>query len=153
MRLAELETLPPLLHTTTIRVRYADTDRMGVVYYATYLLYFEIGRTELLRACGIPYVVLEAHGYLLPVLEAHAHYHAPAHYDDVLSIRTRYLPRYTPSLRLEYEIFRETELIATGYTLHIFMDARRWRPVRPPAIFWEAIQRHVVQQADSGCTA
>jgi acyl-CoA thioester hydrolase len=141
MRLHTTDTLPAIECTTSLRVRYADTDQMGVVYYATYLVYFEIGRTELLRACGIPYAELEAHGYLLPVLEAQIHYHTPARYDDLLQVRTRYVPRYSPTLRLDYEIWRQSEQIVTGYTVHVFMEARRWRPVRPPALFWEAIQR------------
>ncbi|GBD06897.1 Putative esterase [bacterium HR21] len=144
MRGDHLTELPDILHTTTLRVRYADTDQMGVVYYATYLVYFESGRTELLRACGIPYSELEAQGYRLPVLEAHIHYHAPAHYDEVLVVQTRYRPRYAPTLCLEYEIRRRGELIVTGSTTHVFMDARTWRPVRPPAIFWEAIRHYAL---------
>ncbi|MDW7996387.1 MAG: thioesterase family protein [Bacteroidota bacterium] len=132
--------------TTTLRVRYADTDQMGIVYYAMHLVYFEVGRTELLRACGIPYADLEAQGYLLPVLEAQVRYLAPIHYDDVLEIRTRYTPRYSPTLRLEYEIWRGGQLLATGYTLHVFMTARHRRPIRPPAIFWKAVRRYILHQ-------
>jgi acyl-CoA thioester hydrolase len=122
---------------------------MGVVYYATYLVYFEVGRTELLRACGIPYAVLEAQGYALPVVEAHIEYRAPARYDDLLFVHTRYTPLYQPTLRLEYEIRRHNTCIALGHTLHVFMDAREWRPVRPPAIFWEAIRQHAMRQQHS----
>ncbi len=142
------ETFPEIVHTTTLRVRYADTDQMGVVYYATYLLYFEVGRTELLRACGIPYSELEARGYILPVLEAHVHYHIPARYDDVLHIQTRYRPRYTATLRLEYEIRRDAQPIASGYTVHAFMEARSWRPVRPPTIFWDALRQYVLNSGN-----
>lgn len=137
--------LPEIVHTTTLRVRYADTDQMGIVYYATYLVYFEVGRTELLRACGIPYSELEAHGYILPVLEAQVRYYAPARYDDCLRIQTRYRPRYTARLHLEYDIRRDSEQIASGYTLHAFMEAHRWRPVRPPALFWDALARYALQ--------
>lgn len=149
MTAEHLRELPEICHTTTLRVRYADTDQMGVVYYATYLVYFESGRTELLRACGIPYSELEAQGYRLPVLEAHIFYHAPARYDDVLEICTRYRPHYAPTLRLEYEISRCGELIVAGLTVHVFTDAHSWRPVRPPAIFWEAIRRYAFCQERS----
>jgi acyl-CoA thioester hydrolase len=140
-----MEELPEIVHCTQVRVRYADTDQMGVVYYAAYLVYFEVGRTELLRACGVSYRELERQGYLLPVLEAHVTYCAPAHYDDELTVRTRYQPRYEPRLRLEYEVLRQQQRIAIGYTLHAFMDARRWRPVRPPKFFWEALRQRVKQ--------
>ena len=76
-------------HTTSIRVRYVDTDKMGVVYHGVYLSYFEVARTEMLRAAGIPYSRLEETGILMPVLEASARYLQPARYDDVLDLSTR----------------------------------------------------------------
>lgn len=131
-----------LEHTATIRVRYVDTDAMGVVYNGNYARYFEIGRTELLRSIGIPYVELEQQGVLLPVLELHVEFRQPARYDDVLSIRTHYLHDHTvATIRLTYEVVRDGAILATGYTVHSFVSASTWRVVRPPRRFIEAVTR------------
>lgn len=130
-------------HTSSIRVRYADTDKMGVVYYGNYLKYFEIGRTELLRAIGLPYVELERSGVLLPVLEAHAEYLLPAKYDDLLDIHAAYPVRPTALITMEYTIQRGTDTLVRGYTRHSFVDAATFKPVRPPQIFRQAIDRAV----------
>lgn len=126
---------------TRIRVRYADTDQMGIVYNGKYLEYFEVGRTELIRACGLSYREFEASGTRLPLVEAHCRYHQPAEYDDVLAVRAevRELPRST--LRIAYEIRRESDgiMITTGYTTHAFLDVATLRPVRPPASFLDAM--------------
>jgi len=132
-----------ITHSHTIRVRYADTDKMGVVYNGNYLAYFEIGRTELLRSVGLPYAELESEGHLLPVREAHVAYHKPAYYDDELSIETTYT--YVPDvavITLAYKIVRRSDVIATGYTKHSFVKADSWRPVRPPKRFVEAVNSH-----------
>lgn len=117
---------------TQVTVRYAETDMMGIVYHANYLPWFEIGRTHLLKELGLPYRQLEAEGYRLPVLEISAKYSRPATYDDTLTIVT-YL-REKPLLRihLDYEVFRGDELLATGASVHAFVDLQG-RPVRPPA--------------------
>ncbi len=117
---------------SAVTVRYAETDMMGIVYHANYLTWFEIGRTAMLKEMGIPYVQLEAEGFRLPVLEVAAKYLRPAVYDDTLTIVT--VMRETPVLRirLEYEVRRGEELLATGSTVHAFVD-REGRPVRPPA--------------------
>jgi acyl-CoA thioester hydrolase len=117
---------------TEVTVRYSETDMMGIVYHANYLAWFEIGRTHLLKELGLPYRQLEADGYFLPVLEVAAKYLRPAVYDDTLTIVT--VMRESPLLRirLEYEVKRGGELIATGSTVHAFID-REGRPVRPPA--------------------
>ena len=73
-------------HSTQIRVRYADTDQMKVVYHGKFLEYFEVGRTALIRSLGLPYAELESRGILLPVIEAYAKYRKPARYDDLLSV-------------------------------------------------------------------
>lgn len=117
-----------------ITVRYAETDMMGVVYHGSYLPWLEIGRTTLLKEQGLPYRELEAAGFLLPVLEVHAKFVRPARYDDVVTIVTTL--REPPRLRIkiEYELFRYEELLATASTLHAFID-RSGRPVRPPQNF------------------
>jgi acyl-CoA thioester hydrolase len=113
-------------------VRYAETDMMGVVYHGSYLPWFEIGRTTLLKELGLPYRQLEADGYRLPVLEVGAKYFRPAVYDDSLTIVTRLHDRPLLRIRLEYEVRRGEELLATGFTVHAFID-REGKPVRPPA--------------------
>lgn len=121
-------------------VRYAETDMMGVVYHGNYLPWFEIGRTDLLKAQGIPYRELEAEGFLLPVLEVGVKYRQPAKYDDELIIVTRMTERPTLRVRLEYEVRRGETLLATGFTVHAFID-REGRPVRPPGRFVEAMRK------------
>jgi len=113
-------------------VRYAETDMMGVVYHGNYLPWFEVGRTTLLKELGLPYRQLEADGYRLPVLEVSAKYLRPAVYDDTLTIVTFLRERPVLRIRLDYEVRRGDELLATGHTLHAFID-REGRPVRPPA--------------------
>jgi acyl-CoA thioester hydrolase len=115
-------------------VRYAETDMMGVVYHGSYLPWFEIGRTTLLKEHGLPYRQLEADGFFLPVLEVAVKYLRPAKYDDQLRIVTTMAEKPTLRIRLSYEVFRGETLLATGLTLHAFID-REGRPVRPPAAF------------------
>ncbi|MCK6561484.1 acyl-CoA thioesterase [candidate division KSB1 bacterium] len=123
-----------------LRVRYADTDKMGVAYYANYLKWFEAGRTEMLRGTGLPYAEIEQLGVALPVTEAYCSYRRPAYCDDLLRIvsRMREFPR--ASLRIEYEIFNQNdELLATGYTTHVFINTGG-KPVRPPRIFLQTLR-------------
>jgi acyl-CoA thioester hydrolase len=115
-----------------VTVRYAETDMMGVVYHGSYLPWFEIGRTTLLKEMGLPYRKLEADGYRLPVLEVSAKYFRPAVYDDTVTIVTTLREKPLLRIRLEYEVRRGDELLATGHTVHAFID-RDGRPVRPPA--------------------
>ncbi len=120
--------------TSVVRVRYAETDKMGVVYYAHYLVWFEIGRTEWLRDTGWTYRAMEDEGLGLPVIEVRCEYKAGARYDDDLEIQTT--ARLVSAVRLafDYEIVRraDRQLIATGYTVHATVD-RSGRPVRLPA--------------------
>lgn len=115
-----------------VTVRYAETDMMGIVYHGNYLPWFEIGRTTLLKEMGLPYRQLEADGFRLPVLEVAVKYVRPALYDDTLTIHTKLREKPALRIRLEYEIYRGTELLATGHTVHAFID-REGKPVRPPA--------------------
>jgi len=121
---------------TPITVRYAETDMMGVVYHGSYLPWFEVGRTDLMKQYGLPYRQLEAEGYFLPVLEVGAKYLKPARYDDAITIVTTLREKPLLRIKLEYEVRRGDELLATGFTLHAFID-RAGRPVRPPASFQE----------------
>jgi acyl-CoA thioester hydrolase len=114
-----------------VTVRYAETDMMGIVYHAHYLPWFEVGRTTLLKEIGISYRKLEEEGFRLPVLEVTAKFLRPAVYDDTLEILTVLSERELLRIRLEYEVRRDGELLATGSTVHAFVD-RQGRPVRPP---------------------
>jgi acyl-CoA thioester hydrolase len=115
-----------------VTVRYAETDMMGIVYHGSYLPWFEIGRTTLLKEIGLPYRQLETDGFRLPVLEVTAKYLRPAVYDDTLTIVTTMREKPLLRIRLEYEVLRGDELLATGQTLHAFVDLSG-KPVRPPA--------------------
>jgi acyl-CoA thioester hydrolase len=110
--------------TTPYRVIYGDLDAMQVAYYANYLRWFEIGRTELIRHLGMPYAEIEARGYLLPVSEAYCKYAKSARYDEILLIATGLGFLRRASLRFDYRITdQENELIAQGYTVHACLDS------------------------------
>jgi acyl-CoA thioester hydrolase len=98
----------------TIRVRYAETDRMGLLHHANYLVYFEQGRTELLRAHGITYKDLEDKGYLLVLTRVEVRYRSPARYDDVLTLRTTVTRTTAVRIEHKYEVRRDGVLIAEG---------------------------------------
>lgn len=119
--------------TTTVRVRYAETDQMGVAWHGQYFAWFEVGRTDLLRERGCTYRELEADGLRLPVIDAAARYLRPARYDDVLEVRTRILTLGGARVEFDYEVRREGEelLVATGRTTHAAIDAGG-RPRRLP---------------------
>jgi acyl-CoA thioester hydrolase len=104
------------------RVTYAETDQMGFVYYANYLIYFEIGRTEYIRSSGMSYKQLEDIGYMLPVLEVSCKYHKPAKYDDILTIRTAISEFKGIRLGFSYEILRDGIKLVEGTTSHAFVD-------------------------------
>ena len=126
-------------HTTRIRVRYADTDQMGFAYYARYLEWFEVGRTEMLRALSLPYAEIEKQEIALPVLEVSCKYRKPALYDQLLRVVSRLQERPRASFRIDYEIFDEgDQLLAEGFTLHTFINAAG-RPVRPPQVFMQKV--------------
>ena len=120
---------------STVRVRYAETDQMGVAWHGYYLAWFEVGRTDLLRRQGYTYRQLEETGIRLPVIETHIRYLQPARYDDVLEIHTRLAEMTGVRLRFEYEVRREgTDApLATGETAHAAIDGTG-RPRRLPPV-------------------
>ena len=124
----------------SVSVRYAETDMMGVVYHGSYLPWLEIGRTHLLKDHGLPYRELETEGFFLPVLEVGVRYLRPAKYDDTIVITTFLREKPTLRIRMEYELHRGDELLATASTLHAFID-RAGKPVRPPAAFAAMMNR------------
>lgn len=123
-------------HIFQYRVRYADTDQMGVVYHARYLEWFEAARTEMLRDRGLPYKALEDAGVSLPVIEAHCRYRLPVHYDDLAEVTTWMGERSKSRFRLDYEVRIQSDpvLRTDGYTWHCFVN-KAGRPIRPPAEF------------------
>ena len=142
--------LAPVIHETTVRVRYGEVDRMGVVYHANYLPYFEVGRTEFLRSLGTDYRAVEDAGTLLVVADAGLKFLRPAGYDDVLRIRTRLAEVSGVRLRFEYEVDRPSDatVVATGHTTLASCDPGG-RPTRIPAAMRTLLDR-VVSQPSSG---
>lgn len=122
-----------LQSVSNLRVRYAETDQMGVVYYANYFVWFEVARTNLLRETGWSYRDMETDGYILPVVEAHCNYQQSARYDDELEIRTKGTAMSHVRLRFDYEVFRPSDglRLAVGHTVHASLD-RNGRPCRLP---------------------
>ena len=109
---------------TTFRVRYQETDQMGVVYHANYLVWFETGRTELMREMELPYIEFEKSGLLLPVLKAYCEYKHSARYDDQVTVITRLSSLQNVRLNFDYEIKRGSKLLAKGYTEHAFINEK-----------------------------
>src|SRR5882724_11306046 len=107
---------------TIIRVRYAETDRMGLLHHANYLVYFEQGRTELLRSQGFTYKTMEDEGFLLVLTKAAVRYRSPARYDDVLTLRTTVTRTTAVRIEHRYEVLREGTLIAEGETTLASVD-------------------------------
>jgi len=129
-----------LEHTTSLRVRYKETDQMGVAYYSNYLVWFEVARTELLRAAGHTYSELErSEGLWLMVVEANCKYKMPAKYDDLLNIDCAVGDIGNTSMSFHYIVKRGSDLLAEGVTSHVFTD-RSARPKRVPAIIKEAFK-------------
>ena len=125
--------MSPVQSTSRIRVRYAETDQMGVVYYANYFVWFEVARTDLLRESGWNYREMEADGFSLPVIEAHCTYRESAKYDDEIEVRTAGAMISPVRVQFTYEIVRAADAatLATGATVHATLD-RGGRPCRLP---------------------
>ncbi|AMQ56012.1 acyl-CoA thioesterase [Algoriphagus sanaruensis] len=118
---------------TQIRVRYAETDQMGFVYYGNYAMYFEVARVEAMRSAGFSYKEMEDNGVMMPVLESHFRYLKPGKYDELLTIKT--LIPELPGVRInfEYQVFNEAgELITEGWTTLAFLKKDSHQPTRPP---------------------
>ena len=126
-----------------VRVRYAETDKMGVVYYANYFVWFEVGRADLLRDAGWSYREMEAEGLSLPVIEAHCDYRQPARYDDDLEVRTTGSLLSPVRVQFTYDIVRpgDNATIATGHTVHATLD-RAGRPRRLPERVHALLDNH-----------
>jgi len=130
-----------LIHTTTIRVRYAETDKMQFVYNGKYLEYFEVGRTELLRDAGLAYSTIEEEGFQLPLIETGIKFKLPAVYDDLLDIEARVEELYSAKVHIKYRVTRNGtgELIAEGFTTHMFINSETKKPTRPPKVYIDSL--------------
>ena len=119
---------------TTLRVRYAETDKMGVVYYANFLVWFEVARADLMRSLGWTYREMETAGVSLPVIEAHCEYQRPARYDDEIEVRTKGQMLSPVKMKFTYTVMRRGDAVvaAEGYTMHAAVDPSG-RPCRLPA--------------------
>ncbi|MEM8550451.1 MAG: thioesterase family protein [Verrucomicrobiota bacterium] len=126
---------------TTLRVRYAETDKMGLVYHANYLTWFELARIVMLDELGYPYKQLEADGYFIPVLEVSARYLKPAHFDDTITVMATMPEKPFVRFGFSYEVKRGDELLATGTTKHAFMSPAG-EPLRPPKALLERLAKH-----------
>lgn len=127
---------------TQIRVRYAETDQMGYVYYGNYAAYFEVARVEMLRSLGFSYKVLEEEGVILPVLNYSIKYIKPAFYDELLKIKIVIKELPATRIRFDYETFNEKEeLINIAETTLVFVNKKTGRPTAPPDDLLEALKR------------
>lgn len=130
-------------HSTTIRVRYSETDQMGYVYNGNYAQYYEVGRVEMLRSLGMTYGGMEEYGVMMPLLEMKSKFIKPALYDQEITIKT--IVKELPGVRIvfDYELFNEKEeLINIGSTTLVFFDMEKKRPCQPPAYFMDRVKQY-----------
>lgn len=131
-----------LENTIRFRVRYAETDQMGIVHHANYPVYYEMGRTEMFRNIGLPYDEMEKRGIMLPLVDLHCDYKKPAYYDQELTLTTMVKEMPSSRIRFDYRITNPSgELINEGYTTLVFMDSQRRRPVRIPTGLEQELQK------------
>ena len=120
-------------HEIQVRVRYSETDQMGVVYHGNYAQYFEMGRVEWLRNMGISYKWMEDNGIMLPVVSLTMNYKKPARYDDLLTVKTIFKKHSSVKIEFDCEIWSEqNELLTTAYFILVFVDMKTGRPMVPP---------------------
>jgi acyl-CoA thioester hydrolase len=129
------------VHEEKIRVRYAETDQMGYVYYGNYAAYYEVARTEMLRKTGFSYKELEEMGVMMPVLEMNIKYSQPAKYDELLTIKVIIKEKPSVRIKFEYEVYDEAgTLLNTGNTQLVFVDMARNRPCKAPDVFMQKME-------------
>ncbi|MFQ3173383.1 MAG: acyl-CoA thioester hydrolase [Flavobacterium sp.] len=120
-------------HELNVRVRYSETDQMGVVYHGNYAQYFEMGRVEWLRNLGISYKWMEEKGIMLPVVSLNINYKKPARYDDLLTVKTIFKSQTSVKIEFDYEIYNERkELLTIASSTLVFVDIKTGRPTLPP---------------------
>lgn len=129
------------IYDLNVRVRYAETDQMGVVYHGNYAQYFEMGRVEWLRNLGVSYKWMEENGVMLPVVTLNMNYKRPAKYDDLLTVRTIFKSQTSVKIEFDYEIYNEAnELLTTGYSMLVFVDVNTGKPVLAPKYVSEKLE-------------
>ncbi|MFO8002025.1 MAG: thioesterase family protein [Marinilabilia sp.] len=134
-----------LKHITKTRVRYGETDQMGIVNNAVYSSYFEVGRTEMFRELGLPYSKIEEKGTLLPLSELHIKFHRPAVYDEQLTIETFIDEFPTSRIRFKYNIYNDTgNLLVAGETVLAFLNGKTRRPTRIPQYLADILKPYFV---------
>ena len=125
-----------------IRVRYGETDQMGIVYHGNYALYLEMGRIEWLRKLGVSYKSMEENGVMLPVVSLNINYKKSARYDDVINVKTQLKKTPTARIEFEYEITNENgKILTTAETTLVFIDMESNRPIRAPKYILEALTK------------
>ena len=128
----------PSEHKTEIDIRYAETDKMGMVHHSAYVVYLEQARVEHLKAIGLPYHKLEERGVFLPVIELKIDYLKPARFGQKINVVSKIFPVKGARLKVEYSLFCGDELILTGYSIHAFIGENK-RPIRPARDIIKAI--------------
>ena len=132
-----------ITHDTQIRVLYRDTDKMGVVYHANYIVFYEAARNEMFRAIGLPYTLLEKMNIVMPIVEVESKYKAPAYYDDLLTVRSTIKELPAARAVIEYEVFNEAgTLLNTGKTVLGYVNTERMRPCRAPKEFLDELEKY-----------
>ena len=120
-------------HTVEVRVRYSETDQMGVVYHGNYIPYFEIGRVEWLRNKGISYKTMEENGIALPIVSMNINYKKPARYDELLTVHTIFKSQSSVKIEFDCAIYNEAkELLTTAHFILVFVSLKSGKPVSPP---------------------
>ena len=129
---------------TRLRVRYKETDQMGIVHHSNYLVWFEIGRTDLCREAGFAYRVIEERGYILVVTEITCRYRAPYQYDDEVLMKTNIAEAASRAMKFGYELWDGSggRLHATGTSSHVWVDRTTRRPVMAPEDIMESFRRY-----------
>ena len=126
---------------TTLRVRYGETDQMGIVYYGNYAQYYEVGRVDAMRKLGASYLDMESKGIVMPILSMNNKYIRPAKYDDLLTVKTTIEEMPTTRIRFKYEIFNENgTLLNIGDTVLVFVEKETFKPCRCPRWFLELLE-------------
>lgn len=128
------------INSYSFRVRYAETDQMGVVYHGNYAQYLEMGRVEWLRALGVTYKSMEDNGIILPVISLHINYKKSALYDDLITVVTQLKSKPLVKIEFDYKVYNESkELLATAHTVLAFMDKKTNRPIKCPDYILEKL--------------
>jgi acyl-CoA thioester hydrolase len=130
------------IYEFNVRVRYSETDQMGVVYHGNYAQYFEMGRVEWLRNIGISYKTMEENGVMLPVVSLNTNFKKPARYDDLLRVKTIFKSQTSVKIEFDYEIYNEqNELLTIGNSILVFVNMKTGRPMAAPDYIKEKLLR------------